>query len=52
MDRKINLSREDAKNCSECEHLRNDDGTLRCEYFYGAVIDDDTEEKHCKDSVH
>jgi hypothetical protein len=37
--------------CSECEQLKDDNGTLRCMMFDGAIIENDTD-KHCKDSNH
>lgn len=41
---------EDAMSCSECERLHDDNGTLRCMMFDGAIIKDTTD-KHCKDSI-
>ena len=43
-------SSEEAMTCLECEQLKNDKGTLRCEMFANAIIED-TKEKHCKDSI-
>lgn len=40
----------DSKSCSECEHLQNDHGTLRCQLFDGAIVKNDNE-KNCIDSV-
>ena len=43
-------SSEEAMTCTECEHLKNDKGILRCEMFDNAIIID-IKEKHCKDSI-
>ena len=41
---------EDAKTCTECEQLKNDNGVLRCTMFDRAIIEDATE-KQCEDSI-
>lgn len=41
----------EAISCSECEQLWNGNGVLRCRFFDNAKIED-TDEKHCEDSMY